>query len=74
VGENSKTVQKRYLKALEAGRNEFEILLGQFDELEEHFADREILEFLRRFRSKELEIQPGYDGEYGSISLKRNKG
>jgi uncharacterized protein (TIGR00375 family) len=65
----SSAVQKEYEKLIQAGGNEFKILLDLgYDELKK-ITSAEIVEGIRRVREKELTIEPGYDGEYGKVTI-----
>ena len=69
TGVTSKRVINRYNQTMNKGLTEMQILLSKPEDIEEKLADKEIIEFIRHFRSEKLQIQPGYDGEYGRISL-----
>ncbi len=69
LGAASKKVQKYYRSALHQLGSEFGIL---------HFLEPEVIdgagipllgEAIRRVRSKEIEVIPGYDGEYGQVKI-----
>jgi len=68
VGPNSKKVQNKYFSLLKQLGSEFAILkdiaieeISSFDEL--------LGEAIKRMRNGKVIIKPGYDGEYGVISL-----
>ena len=69
VGAKSKKVRKTYQKALTQLGNEFNILHTlETDKI--NSAGIPLLgEAIRRMRQKEVEIAPGYDGEYGRIKI-----
>ena len=69
VGPNSKKVQKNYQAALNQLGSEFDILHRlTTDEIEK--AGIPLLgEAIRRVRHKEIEVLPGFDGEYGQIKI-----
>ena len=69
VGAKSKKVQKNYQKALIRLGSEFNILHTlEIDKIDS--AGIPLLgEAIRRMRQKEVEIIPGYDGEYGRIKI-----
>ncbi|GBC60614.1 DNA helicase [Desulfonema ishimotonii] len=71
VGPKTKTVATRYRAALEALGPELEILLRRpLDEIRK--AKIPLLdEAIRRMRVGEIHISPGYDGEYGRITVFR---
>lgn len=68
-GKNTKGVNEAYENILEAGGNEFNILLNMdYQEIAE--VGNEILaEAVRRVREGEVKKIPGYDGEYGIIKI-----
>ena len=69
VGPNSKKVNMAYHRLLEKFGSELEIL---YDIPSDSFqsADVPLLgEAIRRIRKKEINIQPGYDGEFGKITV-----
>jgi len=69
VNATSIKVQESYEKALIKGGNEFEILLDKsFDELCKIF-DEKIAEGIIKMRMGKVNIAPGYDGEFGKISI-----
>ena len=66
VGVNSKSVQKEYDKLINSFKSEFNILLNiSLDNIE----DKIIRDGIKRVRSGELNIAPGFDGEYGKVSI-----
>jgi uncharacterized protein (TIGR00375 family) len=69
VGVKSKKVQNHYQKALVQLGNEFDILHTlEIDTMD--CAGIPLLgEAIRRMRQKEVEIEAGYDGEYGRIKI-----
>ncbi|MDD3292539.1 MAG: endonuclease Q family protein [Candidatus Pacebacteria bacterium] len=66
IGVTSKAVKKEYDKLINSFKSEFNILLNiSLDEVD----DKNIKEAIRRVRSGELNIAPGYDGEFGKVSI-----
>ncbi|PIT89499.1 DNA helicase UvrD, partial [Candidatus Kuenenbacteria bacterium CG10_big_fil_rev_8_21_14_0_10_36_11] len=66
---NSKQVQIEYKKLIENFGNEFNILLNiNLEELKTKTL-LEIAEGVRRVRASELQIIPGFDGQYGQIKI-----
>jgi uncharacterized protein (TIGR00375 family) len=78
VGTNASSVEKEYLRLIEKGGSEFDILLELAPEDLTSFTPPLILEGILRVRQGRLKITPGYDGVFGKIqifsSLEREKG
>jgi uncharacterized protein (TIGR00375 family) len=78
VGTNASSVEKEYLRLVEKGGSEFDILLELAPEDLTSFTPPLILEGILRVRQGRLKITPGYDGVFGKIqifsSLEREKG
>ncbi|MDH4266915.1 MAG: endonuclease Q family protein [Deltaproteobacteria bacterium] len=78
VGTNASSVGKEYLRLVEKGGSEFDILLELAPEDLASFTPPLILEGILRVRQGRLKIIPGYDGVFGKIeifsSLEREKG
>ena len=69
VAKSSKAVETEYRMAISKFGTEFEILLrAKKDALEKNLPKR-IAEGILRMRGGQIIVQPGYDGEYGRISL-----
>lgn len=69
----SAAVQREYQKLIEVGGSEFNILLNlSLSELK-NMASPEIVEGIRRMREKELTIEPGFDGQYGKVTIFSSK-
>ena len=66
---NTKRVQKTYDEMIKQIDNEFNILLHTPLEKIKSFGINELAEGIRRMRVGEIHIEPGYDGEYGVVSL-----
>ena len=69
VGEKSKKVTNYYNSILNKGLTEMQILLNPPAETEKILNDPDITRFLRIFQTGKLKLNPGFDGEYGEISL-----
>jgi uncharacterized protein (TIGR00375 family) len=69
VGPGTKAVDKEYQKLIEAFGSEFDILLNvPIDGLKGAVYSR-IAEGIERVRAGQVSISPGFDGEYGKVSL-----
>ena len=69
VGKQSKAVQKTYFQLLNRFGSEFNILLDTNLEELLTFASPFVAEGIRRVRSGEINIIPGYDGIYGKVKI-----
>lgn len=69
VGPKSKKVGKIVDELLSEGRNEFGILLDEPEPVLRQFADTRMTEAILLMRKGDVSIQPGFDGEYGKVSL-----
>ncbi|MCX7698226.1 MAG: endonuclease Q family protein [Candidatus Goldbacteria bacterium] len=68
----SKKVQYEYEKILSKCGTEFEVLLDLDEEqLQKNIPDKRIIEGIMKMRREEVNIIPGFDGEYGKISIFR---
>jgi len=73
VGVQSKRVREEYKKVINRCGSEFDILLNVSpDELKQK-CSQEIADAILEMRSGSVEIHAGYDGEYGTIHLKKSK-
>lgn len=70
VGPSSKKVRMMMDKLVADGRTEFGILLDETASELSRVTTPEIVEAILRTRRGEVSIQPGYDGEYGVVSVK----
>jgi len=68
-GVNTKGVQGRYMEILSALGNEFRVLLDTTLDDIKKAAGEDIAEAVGRMRTGDLYIEPGYDGEFGVVSL-----
>ena len=67
-GVNTKTVQKEYFRLIEALGNELKVLMDT--PVEEIAAlSEKVAEAITRVRKGDVEITPGFDGEYGKIKI-----
>jgi uncharacterized protein (TIGR00375 family) len=72
VAAAGKKVRAEYEKILARGGTEFEVLLDKSEaELAEVIGDKKIVEGIMRMRREEVNIVPGFDGEFGKISIFR---
>ena len=69
VGPKTKTVGRHYWNALETLGSEFEILQSLSTETIDSSNIPLLGEAIRRMRARQIQIQPGYDGEYGRVKI-----
>ncbi|MBI2628188.1 MAG: DNA helicase UvrD [Candidatus Niyogibacteria bacterium] len=69
VGPASKKVKAKYEELIKKFGNELKILLEIQPEQLEKIGEKKIAEALRRLRLGNIEIRPGYDGEYGVVKI-----
>jgi uncharacterized protein (TIGR00375 family) len=69
VGVNSKAVNKQYFHLIENLGNEFEILMDIPLDAIERAGSPLLREAIHRMRSGNVNIVPGYDGEFGKIKI-----
>jgi uncharacterized protein (TIGR00375 family) len=69
VGTNSKSVRDDYMNLLAKLGNEFKILMDVSPGDIERAASPLVAEAVARMRSGKVHINPGYDGEYGEITI-----
>lgn len=70
VGAASKSVQKEYLNLLTHFKNEFFILIEAKLEDIKKVSSREIADAVKRVRTGNIYIEPGYDGVFGVVKTK----
>ncbi|MBI4993791.1 DNA helicase UvrD [Candidatus Wolfebacteria bacterium] len=73
VGENTKRVKKEYENLIKNFGNELKILLEISESELKSIADNRVAEGIKRVREGKVKIRPGYDGEYGEISIFNDK-
>ena len=69
VGNNAASVEKEYLRLVDKGGSEFDILTELSPEDLASFTPPMILEGILRVREGRLNITPGYDGVFGKIQI-----
>ncbi len=69
VGPSSKKVVEEYQNLIKKLGNELDILLEISEEKIKSVADPRVAEGIKRVRNGKVKIRPGYDGEYGEISI-----
>lgn len=69
VGKQSKRVMTEYQNLISQGKNEFNILLNLSKEELEQITQPKIVKGILRVRQGQVNIQPGYDGVYGTVSV-----
>ena len=69
VGPKSKKVTSAYRALLEKVGSEFEILRNTPLEALEQYGPALLAEAIERMRKNQVQIAPGYDGEFGTICL-----
>ena len=69
TGPTSKKVKAKYKELIKKFGNELKILLEIQPKQLEEINEKKIAEALRRLRLGNIEIQPGYDGEYGVVKI-----
>ena len=69
VGPNAVSVEREYLRLVEKGGSEFDILLELSPEELSSFTPPDILEGILRVREGRLRITPGYDGVFGKVEI-----
>ena len=71
-GVNTKTVQKEYMRLVTEGGSEFKILLDMSLKDLSGLCDDRTTEAIIRVREGNINITPGFDGEFGKIDIFAN--
>lgn len=71
VGASSKKVGREVEKLVKDGRTEFGVLLDEPADVLSQATTPEIVEAILQMRQGNMDITPGYDGEYGVIQVSR---
>ena len=69
MGKQSKKVETEYLKMIERGQNEFNILLNLSQEQITKISSEQIAKGIIKVRQGKIKLIPGFDGRYGQIEL-----
>jgi len=69
VGVGSQAVEREYLNLIERCGTEFAVLLKTPEETLRSAAPARIVEGILHMRTGRVQIEPGYDGEYGKVHL-----
>jgi len=69
VGVNSRKVEQEYLHLIQGLGNEFKILMDLDEETLAKNMDAKIVDGIKRVRRGDIDIEPGYDGVYGKVSV-----
>jgi PHP family Zn ribbon phosphoesterase len=69
VGPSSKKVAREVERLVKDGRTEFGVLLDEPAKVLSQHVSPEIVEAILHMRKGEMDIRPGFDGEYGVIRV-----
>ena len=69
VGRASKTVEREYIDLVREFHSEFNLLVNVSENDLLSHVDPIIAEGIKRVRDKQINIMPGFDGEYGTIKI-----
>ncbi len=70
---SSKKVQEEYKKIINSGYSELGVLLSLNEKKLKEIMGEKVVEGIKRVREGRLIIEPGFDGQYGKISIFNNK-
>ncbi|MFH1621202.1 MAG: endonuclease Q family protein [Patescibacteria group bacterium] len=70
TSKSSKKVLKIFTEMMNSDKSEFEILMDLSEEDISAISSQEIASSIIKIRNGQIEIRPGYDGEYGVIKVK----
>lgn len=73
VGPSSKKVSAEVMRLVADGRTEFGVLLDDPESELSRVSSSEIVQAILSMRRGEIELRPGYDGEYGIVSVKTTR-
>ncbi len=73
VGAGAKKVKEEYENLIKTFGSELKILLETTEEELKSATDPRVAEGIKRVRKGQVKIRPGYDGEYGEISIFNNE-
>lgn len=73
VGSKTKTVANEYKNLIKRFKTEFDILFSVDTQEIERVSCLEVAEGIKRVRQGDVNIEPGYDGEYGKINIFKNE-
>jgi uncharacterized protein (TIGR00375 family) len=69
TGVQSKRIRKEYLRLVEKGGSEFQILMDLSEEELRSFMEDRLVDGILRVRKGLIEVKPGYDGVYGQVNI-----
>jgi len=69
VGEGTQTVMREYMNLITRCGTEFQILLHAPEDTLRQVAPARVVEGIVRMRHGQVSIEPGYDGEYGTVKV-----
>ncbi|MEK7496947.1 MAG: endonuclease Q family protein, partial [Patescibacteria group bacterium] len=68
-GRTNKAVAKEYWQLVSLGGSEMNVLMNLDYEKLASISQENVVEAIKRLRERKVEIEPGYDGEYGKVKL-----
>ena len=69
VGTGTQTVERDYMNLIERCGSELDVLLKAPEEQLRRVAPAKIAEGILRMRRGDVQVEPGYDGEYGKVNI-----